>query len=381
MSDILCFSHLRWNFVYQRPQHLLSRFSRLNRVIFWEEPVFDSFYDYNEVSKDENSNVWIILPHIRAGLKLEEIAEAQKRMLDQAIETMEVTNYILWYYSPMALLFSGHLQLQSRLTVYDCMDELSAFKFASPLLKQQEEKLFRNADIVFTVGVSLYESKKRHHINIHPFPSSIDKEHFFTARVKKEEPADQKNIPGPRFGFYGVIDERINIDLLQKMAEMKPEWQFILVGPIVKIDPDSLPRKNNIHFLGKKSYNELPHYLSGSDIAIMPFALNESTQFISPTKTPEFLAGGKPVISTSIKDVIQPYGENGLVRIADNADEFIKAAEIELQNKADTKWLGKVDTYLSGISCDKTWRSMNQLMNDTIVEKDIENAKNPELYV
>ena len=165
------------------------------------------------------------------------------------------------------------------------------------------------------------------------------------------------------------------------MAEMKPEWQFILVGPIVKIDPDSLPRKNNIHFLGKKSYNELPHYLSGSDIAIMPFALNESTQFISPTKTPEFLAGGKPVISTSIKDVIQPYGENGLVRIADNADEFIKAAEIELQNKADTKWLGKVDTYLSGISCDKTWRSMNQLMNDTIVEKDIENAKNPELYV
>ena len=379
MSDILCFSHLRWNFVYQRPQHLLSRFSKLSRVIFWEEPVFDSFYDYNEVSKDENSNVWVILPHIRAGLKPEEIAEAQKNILDQVMETMEVKNYILWYYSPMALLFSGHLQ--SRLTVYDCMDELSAFKFASPLLKQQEARLFRKADIVFTGGVSLYKAKKLHHSNIHPFPSSIDKEHFFTARVKKEDPADQKNIPGPRLGFYGVIDERINIDLLQKMAEMRPEWQFVLVGPVVKIDPDSLPRKNNIHFLGNKSYHELPHYLSGWDIAIMPFALNESTQFISPTKTPEFLAGGKPVISTSINDVIQPYGENGLVRIADSADEFIKAAEIELQNKADTKWLGKVDTYLSGISWDKTWRSMNQLMNDTIVEKDIKNAKKPELYV
>ena len=379
MSDILCFSHLRWNFVYQRPQHLLSRFSRLNRVIFWEEPVFDSFYDYIEVSKDENSNVWIILPHIRAGLKLEEIVEAQKKMLDQAMKTMEVKNYILWYYSPMALLFSSHLQ--SRLTVYDCMDELSAFKFASPLLKQQEAKLFRNADIVFTGGFSLYESKKRHHINIHPFPSSIDKEHFFSARVKKEEPADQKDIPGPRLGFYGVIDERINIDLLQTMAEMRPEWQFILVGPIVKIDPASLPHKNNIHFLGSKSYYELPHYLSGWDIAIMPFALNESTQFISPTKTPEFLAGGKPVISTSIKDVIQPYGEKGLVRIADSADEFIKAAEIELQNKTDPKWLGKVDTYLSGISWDKTWRSMSLLMDKAIVLKNLENSNKLESYV
>jgi glycosyltransferase involved in cell wall biosynthesis len=379
MSDILCFSHLRWNFVYQRPQHLLSRFSRFYRVIFWEEPVFDSFYDYNEVSNEQNSDVWIVVPHIRPGLKPEEITEAQKILLGHAMKNMAIKQYILWYYSPMALLFSDHLQ--SRLIVYDCMDELSAFKFASPLLKQQEEKLFRNADIVFTGGISLYDAKKRQHINIHPFPSSIDKEHFFTARVKRDEPADQKDIPGPRLGFYGVIDERINIDLLQKIAEMRPDWHFILVGPIVKIDPASLPCRDNIHFLGSKSYHELPNYLSGWDIAIMPFALNESTRYISPTKTPEFLAGGKPVISTSINDVIHPYGEKGLVRIADTAEEFITAADCELQNKADVKWLGKVDNYLSGISWDKTWRSMSLLIDNAIIEKNLENSEKSESYV
>lgn len=379
MSDIVCFSHLRWNFVYQRPQHLLSRFARMNRVIFWEEPVFDSFYDYNEISRVENSNVWVYVPHIRAGLKPEDVVEVQRRLLDETLETMAIKEYVLWYYSPMALLFSDHLQ--SQLIVYDCMDELSAFKFAPPLLKQQEAKLFRNADLVFTGGVSLYEAKKWQHINIHPFPSSIDKEHFFTARAKKAEPDDQKNISGIRLGFYGVIDERINIDLLQKMAEMRPEWQFIMVGPVVKIDPDSLPRLKNIHFLGGKTYEELPHYLSGWDIAIMPFALNESTQFISPTKTPEFLAGGKPVISTSINDVIKPYAEKGLVRIADTAEEFIIAAECELQNRGDDRWLGKVDNFLSGISWDRTWKSMNQLMKETIVDKTIKKTKKPEMYV
>ena len=135
----------------------------------------------------------------------------------------------------------------------------------------------------------------------------------------------------PRFGFYGVIDERFDLELLTEVAERKPEWQFVIIGPVVKIDPESLPRLNNIHYLGNKTYNELPAYLSGWDIAIIPFLLNESTKYISPTKTPEYLAAGKPVISTSITDVVNPYGISNLVHIADNANDFIKAAENELK--------------------------------------------------
>lgn len=258
---------------------------------------------------------------------------------------MEVKEYILWYYSPLALLFSDHLR--SRLTVYDCLDGISSFKVASSQIKQQEARLFKSADIVFTGGYSLYEAKREYHINMHPFPSCIDKKHFFPARLKKEDPADQKNIPNPRLGFYGVIDERINMDLLKKMAGIRPDWQFIMLGPVINMDPAILSQSNNIHFLGNKSYHELPLYLSGWDIAIMPFALNESTRYISPTKTNAFLAGGKPVISTSISDVVQTYGEKGLVRIADTAEEFIIAADLALQKKEIINgWVKLIIIYL-----------------------------------
>jgi UDP-galactopyranose mutase len=251
------------------------------------------------------------------------------------------------------------------------MDELSAFKFAPASLRMKERELLDRADIVFTGGHNLFLAKKDQHHNIHCFPSSIDKNHFFAARSKTADKPDQQSIPHPRIGFYGVIDERINIDLISELAQNKPEWHFILIGPVVKIDPATLPQAANIHWLGGKSYNELPDYLSGWDIAFMPFALNESTQYISPTKTPEFLAGAKPVISTSIVDVVHPYGDNGLVHIADTTEEFIAAAEYLLKNRNDSKWLGKVDYHLSGVSWDKTWHAMNMLVDNSMISVSI----------
>jgi glycosyltransferase involved in cell wall biosynthesis len=358
--DIICFSHLRWNFVFQRPQHLLSRFARNHRVFFIEEPVFDAIDIHMEITMDDTNMLWIAVPHLKRNMDDAHSMAAQKELLDNMLKSMQVNKYLLWYYSPMAFGWSDHLDPE--LIIYDCMDELSAFKFAPQLLVLREQKLLQKADVVFTGGQSLYEAKKHLHDNIHLFPSSIDKTHFNRARSALQEPVDQASIPHPRIGYYGVLDERLDLGMLNDLAALRPHWQFILVGPVVKIDAGELPQGNNIHYLGSKQYRELPDYLAGWDIAMMPFALNESTRFISPTKTPEYLAGGKPVISTPIKDVITPYEENGLVHIAATPSLFVAAAEAILTKAGYNEWLEKVDRFLSGISWDETWQKMDALI-------------------
>lgn len=371
--DIVCFSHLRWDFVYQRPQHLLTRFAKFNRVFVWEEPLNDSIEDHYTITQQTDSNLWVIVPHLKKDYNEFNANAAQNFLLHNFFQKFDVHNYLLWYYSPMALDFSN--DLSPKLVMYDCMDELSGFKFAPPSLKENEARLFNLADIVFTGGNNLYNAKKSQHNNIHPLPSSIDKEHFLQARTQVQDPMDQARIPYPRIGFYGVVDERLNVDLLKEMAAAKPEWNFIILGPVVKIDPATLPNNSNIYYLGSKKYAELPLYLAGWDIAIMPFALNDSTTYISPTKTPEYLAGGKPVISTSIKDVIMPYGEQNLVHIADTPLEFIAAAEKIFNESNNEAWLNKTDAFLSTISWDKTWGKMNKLINETIDKKLSSNHK------
>jgi hypothetical protein len=368
--DIICFSHLRWNFVYQRPQHLLSRFAKDNRVFFFEEPVYDASSPHYTLIQDEATKTLVVTPHLPEGI---DTTIALRELVDQLITVEHVNPAIAWYYSPMSFAFSSHLT--PGIIVYDCMDELSAFRFAPPALKQYESMLFNKADIVFTGGHHLYEAKQYLHDNIHPFPSSIDKAHFEQARKALPEPADQANIPHPRIGFYGVVDERFNISLLKDVAALHPEWHFVIVGPVVKIDPATLPVANNIHYIGGRSYNDLPSYLSGWDVAMMPFALNESTKYISPTKTPEFLAGGKPVVSTSIRDVVIPYGRDGLVEIADTVNEFSEAIHLLLHAKNDKEWLEKTDKFLANISWDKTFSEMLGLINETIERKKNNNNK------
>ncbi|MBD0331510.1 MAG: glycosyltransferase family 1 protein [Chitinophagaceae bacterium] len=367
-TDLICFSHLRWDFVFQRPHHLFSRFSKHTRVFFIEEPIFHDEQETMKITK-ERKNLYVIVPYLKKGLSQIETIRIQQEMIDELILRKEISSYICWYYTPMALPFTDHLTPE--LIVYDCMDELSAFKFAPPQLQLLEKRLLQKADVVFTGGYSIYEVKKNTHKNIFPFPSSIDKEHFATARTIKKDPADQLNIPHPRFGFFGVLDERLDINLIAKVAKAKPEWQFVMVGPVIKIDPDSLPKFSNIHYLGGKKYEELPRYLAGWDVALIPFAMNESTKFISPTKTPEYLAAGKPVISAPIRDVISPYAENGLVHIAANAKEFIRHGETILKKKTSRKWLSEVDAFLTGNSWDRTWSQMVKHIEDAYVASTI----------
>lgn len=353
--DLVCFSHLRWGFVFQRPNHLLSRFSKHQRVFFIEEPIFYDGEDKLQI-ENYNENLFVVTPHMRGGLPEAEVHIKQRKFINNLFTNMNIEKYFSWYYTPMALPFTDHLTPE--LVIYDCMDELSAFKFAPPQITILEKELFKRADVVFTGGQSIYDYKKDQHHNIYSFPSSIDKQHFGLARKIKNDPVDQKNIPHPRFGFFGVIDERFDIEMIDAVAKAKPDWHFVLLGPVVKIEPATLPNYHNIHYLGGKKYDELPSYIAGWDVAIIPFAMNESTRFISPTKTPEYLAAGKPVISTPIRDVVRPYGESKLVHIVNNEREFIDAAEKELSKKRKTSWLNKVDDFLLYNSWDRTWGQM-----------------------
>ena len=367
MPDIVCMSHLRWDFVFQRPQHLLTRFAQHGRLFYFEEPMFNNGVEpHLEVTTREGGNINIVVAHLPHGLTPQESDAKQIELLDDFFTANRLDKFVFWYYTPMALEITR--QLKPILTVYDCMDELAAFKGASPRLRELEAELFQKADLVFTGGHSLYESKKTQHAAVYAFPSSIDKAHFAQARQTLPEPEDQKNIPHPRFGFYGVVDERFDIELLRGIAAMRPDWHYVIIGPVVKIDPAVLPKAENIHYLGGKSYKELPVYLSGWDVALLPFALNESTKFISPTKTPEYLAGGKPVVSTSIKDVIRPYKDLELVHIADTPETFVAAIEKALAQRDDTEWLKKTDEYLATISWDITWQNMVGLMQTAITK-------------
>jgi UDP-galactopyranose mutase len=362
--DLVCLSHLRWDFVYQRPQHLLSRFAKERRVFFFEEPLFDAERMHLDVS-ERDCGVTVVVPHLPVELNSDEAREAVLfGMINRLFEEQKINEHILWYYTPMALGWTKHLKPAA--VVYDCMDELSAFKNAPASLKEREADLFNRADLVFTGGQSLYEAKRHLHKDIYPFPSSIDAQHFAQARSIIEDPADQALIPRPRLGFFGVIDERMDIELLDAVAKARPDWHLVMVGPVVKIDEADLPRRPNIHYLGSKSYKELPSYLAGWDVALLPFARNESTRFISPTKTPEYLAAGCPVVSTSIRDVVRPYGEQGLVHIADTPDEFIAALESAMNDKDPATRIHHVDEFLSRISWDETWGRMAELIEDAV---------------
>ena len=288
----------------------------------------------------------------------EAVEAALRDLLNMLIDTAIPVDPVLWFYTPMMLGFADRVRAET--IVYDCMDELSAFAFADPLLVEREAELIRRADVMFTGGYSLYEAKRARHDAIHPFPSAVDVPHFAAARGTVTEPADQAGIAGPKLGFYGVIDERVDLALIDALAVARPDWQIVMIGPVVKIDAATLPRRANIHWLGGRHYDELPAYLSGWSVALMPFAINEATRFISPTKTPEYLAAGRPVVSTPIVDVVRHYGAIDAVAVAADAAGFIAACEAAIAMPTGGARLREADNLLAAISWDRTFAAMKQ---------------------
>ncbi|GHF93869.1 glycosyl transferase [Deinococcus piscis] len=362
LPALLVLSHLRWAFVFQRPQHLMTRAARTRRVYYIEEPIFGEHPDQLRRS-EQPSGVTVCTPYIEIGHSPDESQRRTAALLAQLIRDEGLREYDLWVYTPMELPVAAGLR--PRVTVYDCMDELANFRSAPPELREREQQLFAQADVVFTGGHRLFEAKRQQHPNVHPFPSSVEVAHFAQARAGQPDPADQTGLARPRLGFYGVIDERFDTALMAELARRRPEWQFVLIGPVVKIAPEDLPHAANLHYLGMKSYAELPAYLSGWDVALLPFARNEATEFISPTKTPEYLAAGVSVVSTGIRDVVQPYGVGELARIADGVDAFEAAcaqALAEAGTPAAARRQARADAFLAGLSWDQTWQDMAGLI-------------------
>ncbi|MBY3318624.1 UDP-galactopyranose mutase [Rhizobium laguerreae] len=378
-APLICFSHLRWDFVLQRPQHLMERFSRERPVFYFEEFIpTDHHLAYLEIHPFEGTSVKAVRPRIPHWWNAAEQEAALRRLLNDLILLNGGKRPILWFYTPLMFGFARHVDAVA--IVYDCMDELANFKFAPPNLKACEQALMASADVVFTGGLSLYEARRDQHDNIHPFPSGVDTHHFHAARCSLPVPADQADIPQPRLGYYGVIDERLDLDLVSSVASARPDLSFVFLGPIVKISPDNLPRGANIHYLGQKAYADLPAYLSSWQAALMPFALNEATRFISPTKTPEYLAAGRPVVGTQIVDVVRGYGDVPGVFLANGSEAFAEACDAALLlSCSDPAWLEAVDGVLAQSSWDSTFCRMSALLERAAAQK-IVSAALPERF-
>lgn len=364
-APLICFSHLRWDFVLQRPQHLMNRFGRGRQVFFFEEYIpSDHHLAYLEYHPFDGTEIIAIRPRIPHWWDEAQREEGLRHLLETMMRLNAIVRPVLWFYSPMMYGFARDVDASA--VVYDCMDELANFRFAPLRLKELEAQLIERADVVFTGGQSLFAAKRHLHENIHSFPSSVDVAHFATARNGLPPAGDMAAMAGPKIGFYGVIDERIDLKLLDEVAAARPNWSLVMVGPIAKLHPDDLPRRPNLHFIGQRSYGELPSYLAGWDVAMMPFALNEATRFISPTKTPEYLAAGTPVVSTPIADVVAEYGTLAGVHIAGTAESFIAACEQALTLNAQD-WLPAVDAKLASMSWDRTFAQMAALVDQVAV--------------
>jgi glycosyltransferase involved in cell wall biosynthesis len=366
MRTIIVFSHLRWDFVFQRPQHLLSRLAEHYRIIFFEEPVFQQGEPVLNVSTPA-PNLMVCRP--ATSVDAPGFHDDHLPFLREMVRELgeEHSDPIVWFYTPMALPLLD--ELEPSLVVFDCMDELSAFKNPPPQLVQREEALLKRADIVFTGGPSLYNAKKHRHPNVHCFPSSVDIEHFRQALARDAGYPPQRAIPGPRLGFYGVIDERFDMELAARLAASRPDWHIVLVGPVVKIDPRTLPQAPNIHYMGQQAYEALPRFLAGWDVCLMPFAMNESTRFISPTKSLEYMAAELPIVSTPVKDVVDMHSD--VVQIADTPSAFIAACERALRMQDDERQLMvcRMREKLSRTSWSATAARMRELIAELLEER------------
>ncbi|MFK0276250.1 UDP-galactopyranose mutase [Ensifer sp. NPDC090286] len=340
----------------------MRRFARERRVFFFEEHILtDHHLPYLEFHSFSGTSVKSVRARLPDRWTEGEREVGLTALLGELVALIGPQPPILWFYTPM--MFPLARNVAASAVIYDCMDELANFKFASPLLGELERELLRRADVVFTGGYSLYEAKRLHHDNIHPFPSSVDVRHFHAARSLKLTPEDERAITRPILGFCGVIDERLDRALVEAVADQRPSWSIVFVGPVAKVAMEDLPRRPNIHYLGQKDYLDLPSYFSGWDVALMPFANNDATRFISPTKTPEYLAAGLPVVSTPIADVVRHYGGTCGVFFAADAATFTQACERALNlTPRHGEWLKSVDESLARISWDDTQRRMSLLV-------------------
>ena len=341
--DLVVASHLRWSFVWQRPQQLLSRLAKRHRILFVEEPVYasDNAPTLSAHISEVMPNITVLVPQVRAEecgdtpLWLWPCRNEITRQARDAIRQLEFHTRALWLYTPTPDFMVE--AVSPDMLVYDVMDELANFAFAPPQLKANEKRLLGQSAVVFTGGASMYESKKHLNPNTHLFASGVDGKHYASAcHPDTTTPDWMRDIPaGPRATYIGVIDERLDYELIAQIAASRPDVQFLMCGPFAKVDPNQLPKAPNLHYPGQQQYADLPRILKGTDICLMPFAMNEATKFISPTKTLEYMATHRPIISTPIVDVVRFYSD--IVYLAETREQFIAQIDAALNESPEDR--------------------------------------------
>jgi UDP-galactopyranose mutase len=375
---ILVYSHLRWASVFQRPQQLMSRLARERDVVFVEEPLSTNGRPAWELESPVPRLV-VARAHVPAANAIAfggPHVVGLSGMLRRLLRRLRIGPHVAWLYTPMALPLAR--TLGPELIAYDCMDELAAFDGAPPELPGLEAELLRAADVVFTGGPSLYRAKRERHPFVHCFPSSVDAAHFARARAPLPEAPPQRGLPRPRLGFYGVLDERLDRDLLDAVACARPDWQLVVAGPVAKIAPESLPRRPNVHYPGPVAYADLPAYLAGWDVCLLPFARNAATRFISPTKTLEYMAAEKPIVTTPIRDVVEPYAD--VVYAGEGPAAFVAACERALGASAAEREAraARMREIVAGTSWDRTAAAMaRELVRAGMDTRDVAVATGP----
>ena len=384
---IIVHCHLRWDFVWQRPQHVMSRLSRFHPILFLEDaaplPADADSEDQPRMQITHVSDTLtvarpLLKPHVGDPVKDAEIDRANgsawQRLLDTLVHSLGWKRLVHWFYTPMAA--DARTMYDPVAVCYDCMDELASFKGAPPNIPDKEAELMRAADVVFTGGPSLYAARKDRHPNIHQFNSGVDVEHFRRALDPATSvPQDIDNLPRPRLLYYGVIDERMGWDNLQALAEAHPDWSIVLVGPLAqkKIREEELLRRPNIHYTGQRAYEDLPGYLKGCDVTLVPFALSEATRYLSPTKTLEYFAARKPVVSTPIQDIVEHYSD--AARIAATPAEFVAACEAAVAED-NTARLLRGEAYAGANTWDNIVLQMRELL-DQAVARNLQDTPSP----
>lgn len=378
---IIVHCHLRWDYVWQRPQHIVSRLSQFHPVLFLEdaaplpsdEPGSENQprMQLTHVSPSLTVARPLLTPHVGDPVRDAEIdkinGSAWRRLLDTLVHSLRWPGLVHWFYTPMAI--DSRTLYEPLAIAYDCMDELANFKNAPADLKQNEEELLRAADVVFTGGPSLYQARKNRHSNIHQFNSGVDVEHFRKAfDPQTVVPNDIQDLKQPVLLYYGVIDERISWDNLQALADAHPDWSLVMVGPLAegKITERDLLRRPNLHYLGQRSYDDLPGYLKGCDVALVPFALSDATRFLSPTKTLEYFAARKPVVSTPIRDIVNHYAD--AAHIASTPEEFVRACEAAVSENNEDR-LERGQHYAQAQTWDRIVEQMRALLDQAVASK------------
>lgn len=362
IDTLLCFSPVRWESVFQRPQHLMSHAAKKWRVFYMEDPTFDENTSAPQMALKKHNNLFVVTCKLPKDTSRTDTHTAMHDLLGKLCADYKIVNYGAWYYSPESINYTT--DLYPRVVIYDCTSPINSTQSG---LLHAENELITRSDLVFTNGKTLFEAKQNFHPEVYNFPSSIDKEHFMLARLELPEPADQEDILYPRLGLYGAIDECFDLDLLQALADRRPDWQFVLVGPVVGIDKDTLPEAENIHYLGEKPYEQMPSYISGWNAALLLVSTSKAAQAHVPTRTAEYLAAFKPMVATPVADIISPYYEMGLVNTADDVFAFESSIEEVLSYDKRKEWKRSIDEFLKTHSWDVSWQQMRHLIKTHII--------------